>query len=715
VFVIPLRPRRLIRPVVLLAGIAALLLVESHGTAYAPVPQDPPAELRLVPPDVFMITHVNVAGLMGHELTKTVLAFVPTEGPDQKRFGEREFGAPLPDIDAFAVLAGKEHQVVVVTTRKPYDSKKVLAHLAPRATEQTYKGKVFHVGIDPWRLEQRRFEEKKDAFPPRDSKPVDVPKDAGKDKVKQRIEPPKNDGPQFAEDEFPREKFVDKREPGDAPARLEPWAPAVYFLSERTFVTSRVRSIVHFIDKAEKPDEKHPLHEALAAAGRHHLTLGLALSEEMAREMRWEMRRELDRNPLAEMSYFNLRPLLAFRQLTLTGDVGDDSRLDAAFYFPDARAAGKAQDAARFGLQLFKGGVTQIETQVAKLYGGEEKLAGTKLAGLFDSYRTAINEASVKADGSAVKVGLKFKTDSDQIKTVMTELRPKIEAASNRIRSSNNLRQLTIGMHAYHDSMGFFPPASAMYKDGKAVGLSWRVQLLPYIEQAPLYTQFRLDEPWDSEHNKKLIEKMPAVFAVPGVKTKEKGLTYYQGISSQPMEEQTGFILGARVRIAQIVDGVSNTIAFVEAAEPVIWTKPDDVPFNAKGKMLPLVGGAFPDGFHVAFFDGSVHFVRKKDLTEEVFKTACTIAGGEAPNWPAGEDEDDRPRRGYKDKKTSTGEGFKDAIRKDDIKRLDGPVKDAGRPLDKPLDRPFDKVPDRPFDKPIDRRPEKPFDGLKDR
>src|SRR5438445_25177 len=77
-------------------------------------------------------------------------------------------------------------------------------------------------------------------------------------------------------------------------------------------------------------------------------------------------------------------------------------------------------------------------------------------------------------------------------------------------------RQLSSGLPAIDDAAG------------KPL-LSWRVMLLPYLEQAPLYHQFRFNEPWDSEHNKKLLQHMPAVYAAPGIKTKEPGMTYYQG------------------------------------------------------------------------------------------------------------------------------------------------------------------------------------------
>ena len=57
--------------------------------------------------------------------------------------------------------------------------------------------------------------------------------------------------------------------------------------------------------------------------------------------------------------------------------------------------------------------------------------------------------------------------------------------------------------------------------------MSWRVAILPYIDQHGLYKQFHLDEPWDSEHNKPLMAKMPAVYRSPMSKLAQKDRTNY--------------------------------------------------------------------------------------------------------------------------------------------------------------------------------------------
>ena len=77
------------------------------------------------------------------------------------------------------------------------------------------------------------------------------------------------------------------------------------------------------------------------------------------------------------------------------------------------------------------------------------------------------------------------------------------------------MKQIALAMHNFHDTHRSFPAAFKVDEEKKPL-LSWRVELLPFLEQGELYKQFKHDEPWDSEHNKKLIAKMPQVFAVPG-------------------------------------------------------------------------------------------------------------------------------------------------------------------------------------------------------
>ncbi len=185
------------------------------------------------------------------------------------------------------------------------------------------------------------------------------------------------------------------------------------------------------------------------------------------------------------------------------------------------------------------------------------------------------------------------------------KVRERVELAVQKTTSTNNLKQLALALHNYNDVNMALPGPAITDKRGKPL-LSWRVAILPYVEQKNLYDQFKLDEPWDSPHNKKLLNRMPKLYEPVRGKTKEPFTTYYQAFQGPG----TAFEPNVPLRIpASFPDGLSNTIFIVEAGEPVPWTKPEDVPFDPKKKELPKLGGLFPDGFYVAWGDGSVSWV----------------------------------------------------------------------------------------------------------
>ncbi|MHC4401033.1 MAG: DUF1559 domain-containing protein [Planctomycetota bacterium] len=176
--------------------------------------------------------------------------------------------------------------------------------------------------------------------------------------------------------------------------------------------------------------------------------------------------------------------------------------------------------------------------------------------------------------------------------------------AAYRAQSMNNMKQIALALHSYHDTHKSFPPAFTTDEDGKPL-LSWRVLILPYIEQVGLYRQFHLDEPWDSDHNKRFISMMPASLRAPDGHA-PPGRTHYLGVAGEH-----GIFSGEKgTRIAQITDGTSNTVMVVEANDQsaVIWTKPGDFVPNAENPIDGLVG-LRPGGFNAGCADGSVHFI----------------------------------------------------------------------------------------------------------
>jgi hypothetical protein len=205
-----------------------------------------------------------------------------------------------------------------------------------------------------------------------------------------------------------------------------------------------------------------------------------------------------------------------------------------------------------------------------------------------------------------------------------------------RAQAANNLKQIGLAFHNYHDTFRGFPRDS-YDKDGKPL-LSWRVHILPYLEAQALYEQFHLDEPWDSEHNKTLIAQMPGVYKSPGSEA-AAGKTVYlapvgdntvmppQKAADLAQDEQNKPPVG--LRIATITDGTSNTLMVVEANDPIAqsWTKPADYKVDPNKPIENLVG-IRRGGFHGLFCDGSVQFI-SESIDLSVLTALFTRNGGE--------------------------------------------------------------------------------------
>jgi Protein of unknown function (DUF1559) len=229
---------------------------------------------------------------------------------------------------------------------------------------------------------------------------------------------------------------------------------------------------------------------------------------------------------------------------------------------------------------------------------------------------------ALEVDGDRLQV----KVEGPTLIGLLAQPVDKARQAAQRNQSVNNLKQLGLAMYAYHDVNRSFPPYASQDKTGKAL-LSWRVQMLPFIEEGPLYKEFRLDEPWDSEHNKKLIPRMPRLFATPGnPKQAADGKTTYLA----PLGEKTMFSGFKTMKFSDVTDGTSNTIFLVQAADDqaVIWTKPDDLKYDAKEPLKGL-GFRYGDTFVVLFVDGSVRMLPKA-IDKDTLRALFTPAGGEA-------------------------------------------------------------------------------------
>jgi hypothetical protein len=224
---------------------------------------------------------------------------------------------------------------------------------------------------------------------------------------------------------------------------------------------------------------------------------------------------------------------------------------------------------------------------------------------------------------------------------------PAGDPTADKTEAAKRLKEIGVAMHVHNDVRGFLP--AGFVTKGGVVGLSWRVQLLPYIDQEALYKQFKLDEPWDSDHNKPLAEKMPAVYSSPG-KAAPAGQTYlrsfagmYGVIRTPPPGAKANFPPPAARgtdapgrRLQSISDGTSGTFLVAEAAEPVVWTKPEELsaqppekgPMGPDAVVVPKLGGPFAGGFHALMCDGQVFFFRDT-VSAASLRALITPDGGE--------------------------------------------------------------------------------------
>jgi hypothetical protein len=181
-------------------------------------------------------------------------------------------------------------------------------------------------------------------------------------------------------------------------------------------------------------------------------------------------------------------------------------------------------------------------------------------------------------------------------------------------------------MYSYHDKHGHLPPAVVYGPDGQAL-YSWRVLLLPHVEEESLYQEFHLDEPWDSPHNLRLLPRMPTVYALPG--SKKSLVPDYHTICHVFVGQGTPFEGREGLRIPQAFpNGSSNTLLIVEAGKPVPWTKPEELVYDPEGP-LPDLRCVFKDGFRACLADGSSRFVDKE--TNEAILRGAIASNGSKP------------------------------------------------------------------------------------
>ncbi|HMP60302.1 MAG TPA: DUF1559 domain-containing protein, partial [Gemmatales bacterium] len=184
----------------------------------------------------------------------------------------------------------------------------------------------------------------------------------------------------------------------------------------------------------------------------------------------------------------------------------------------------------------------------------------------------------------------------------------------------------------YRDEHGHFPPAASLSPEGEPL-LSWRVLILPQLGEEGLYKQFKLDEPWHSPHNKRLLARKPAAY----------GREFNRGERSRMLTPYVtgmgpGVILDARhqTKEADLKAGPSVIALLVERTgfdEGVLWTKPEDLDLASEQPLVDALVPTWHHSFKVLFADGKVRKLRKEGMDDRKLRALFRRDHQEKVEW----------------------------------------------------------------------------------
>jgi hypothetical protein len=348
----------------------------------------------------------------------------------------------------------------------------------------------------------------------------------------------------------------------------------------------------------------------------------------------------------------DVAPLLKAKLVTVTMDMGKELTIDLKAGYGTAAAAADAEKAARSLVRLGRDELAKFKKEFEQKLFDPDVETPRKAQDLPEAIAGVFGLGALgRADDFLADPKLLTRAGNDLTVSVTVPKEfaafsalpaigvglalpavQKVREAAGRASSSNNLKQIGLAIHAFHDVHNRMP-ADIRDKTGKAI-LSWRVEILPYIEQENLYRQIKMDEPWDGPTNKEVAKTMIRTFTSPNATNTtvpgDWGVTHYRGISGKGM----AFEPGQKLRIADYTDGLSNTIIVVESGDPVAWMKPEDFVIPAKGPLPKMEVPGRPGQFNALLGDGSVRWVNGGALGQDTLRKLFTRNGGEIlPNW----------------------------------------------------------------------------------
>ncbi len=365
--------------------------------------------------------------------------------------------------------------------------------------------------------------------------------------------------------------------------------------------------------KPQPAGAKGPISDAIAlAASGQHAAFGLNFANFP----------DILRSENGRAEFEPVKPLLFADAIIGKLDIGDELVLNVLARCPTKVKCVEAEKSMGVVRTLFQTQLSGIATEIEK---SKDETLMTMIALIKDS-QIVLRSAKIQSNEKEASATLTMRSDLD-IEPLVSQITGAVRVGPANARTINNMKQIAFAMIGYHDVNGAMPSAAIVGKKGKPL-LSWRVHMLPYVEQGALYQKIKLDEPWDSVHNKKVFDDnpMPKVFEVAGTTKPGDKNTHFQVFRGNGAM----FDLVKGVKFTEISDGSSNTIMFATAKTAVPWMKPDDMEFDPKADprdLLLYIGGRT----NVGFGDGSVRSL-KRLVSVENMRGLITKSGGEVVN-----------------------------------------------------------------------------------
>jgi hypothetical protein len=414
------------------------------------------------------------------------------------------------------------------------------------------------------------------------------------------------------------------------------WSGLV-LIDPQTFLIASEDALVQFFDRQRSGSREGPLQPALEEAARKHQVV-LGLNPQL-----------LSKEPTAKFLPPPMQKLLEARCATMSIDLDKEARLNVRIDYEKEDGAREGEKSLRDLLDMARQGMAQPIAEMEKiLKKSPEKTPWREMPenfgvlmglGMLRELDALLEKAPIKRDGSAVVLELNYKglqsantavlammgvtTLGVNANATFSQVGSAIANGQNKDPHHEHLKKLAEAMEKYHQDKGSYPAPAIYDADGRPL-LSWRVALLPYLGEDALYKEFRLNEPWDSLHNKKLLKKLPQSLRGPTGWGPHKTTTMiFTG-------EGAVFSGTKGPRKADIGPG-AILLAEGGSEHAVWWTKPADF-LCPEGKPLPRFFGQYGYERLFVLFGNGGYKILSRETDEKVVREMTRRTGTKVEN-----------------------------------------------------------------------------------